>query len=506
MKTGIKYCILFSLCLVSQTGNAQLNREWTTNYTTPDTAYMNVIGLYDAGNGNVLKATLITKYSSPDTYNRLLLQKIAPAGTTIWEESYQHPQYDQFFLKSGGIDQNGNTYFSGQVTVNQSETNWFVISFDANGQERWQKGIVENFYSSGGSHFSVTDLQGNTYASGNVGDNNGFSSGAIVKYDQAGNEQWVNYDPTDYNYGADMIIAANGDLIACDGQYELTRFAPNGTITWSTPDTTDFVYATPKIAEAPDGSIYALTYLSYSYSLKKLNANGVFQWNQNQFAQNMVFADLSLSVHTDSESNIYLAGINSTDQSAYQTAIFKFNPQGTEIWNQGFSAETNDVTDILLLDNDQIALAASEYSGGQPYTTVYLVNKQNGSITDSDSLNEAGSQKLLLQNQSGLYLAASGDFSTILAKYAGTLSISEHTDGGELLVYPNPFTNEVTIRTTGESARFECTDLAGKILQSGSLNQETNIFLPDLAPGMYHLTVTNKNGNTFSQRIVKATE
>ncbi len=505
MKKLLNFTFFLSICLLPQVGKAQLDRQWLNEYTTADTAYMNVIGLFDAGSGNVIKATMITKYLPPsNSYNRLMLQKISAAGSIIWEEIYQHPIYEQFNLSNGGVDQQGNTYFSGQLTVSQQDANWFVISFDSNGQERWQKSIVENIYASGGSQKCVTDLNGNTFVSGSVYDN-GLSLGAIVKYDQLGNEQWVKYDTLSWTYGADMVIAANGDLIACDGEYELTRFAPNGQLLWSTPDTADFVYATPRITEAPDGSIYALSFMNYAYSLKKLNANGVFQWNQTQFAQNMVFGDNSLDIVADSENFIYLSGINSTEQNEYLASIFKFNPSGTEIWRQGFSTDTYDVTDLLLLANGNPVVAATQWTGGPYYSAVYLLNKQSGDIIDFDTLSQsAGNQSILLHNDAGLFLAANGDYATILAHYDNTLSIAEKEDDAQMHVYPNPFSTEITVQAQLESAQFELADLSGKMISTGDLGMKGNIRLPDLAPGTYILRVTDKAGQVVSRRIVKS--
>lgn len=502
MKKLLNFSLFLSICLMPQAGKAQLNRQWLNEYSTPDTAYMNVIGLFDAGNGNVIKATLITKYSPPsDSYNRLKLQKISSAGSVIWEENYQHPVYEQFNLYNGGMDQQGNMYFSGQLTISQQDAEWFVISFDSNGQERWQKSIVENIYSSGGSQKCVTDANGNTYVSGNVGDV-GLSLGAIVKYDNMGNEQWVKYDTTSYSYGADMVLAANGDLIACDGQFELTRFAPNGQVLWITPDTADFVYVTPRITEAPDGSIYALSFLNYSYSLKKLNANGVFQWNQTQFAQNLVFGDYSLGILADSENAIYLSGINSTDPGEYQTAVFKFNPSGAEIWRQEFTPEIYEVTDLILLPNGNPVLAAS--TGAPYFPEVYLLNKQTGTISDSDSLPSGGNESILLYNQSGLFMASNGNFATVLAHYDNTLSIGENEEDAEVLIYPNPFSEEITVTTKMKEAKFECLDLSGKMIHHGGFSMDANIQLPNLAPGTYILKVTDKDGQFVSRRIVKS--
>lgn len=504
MKAALKISLVIAFIFSGYITNAQLNRQWLNEYSMPDSAYMNVIGLYDADNGNVIKASLLTKFSPPNNYNKLLLQKISPTGNIIWDELYEHPVYDQFHLYGGGIDGEGNTYFSGQVVVNQSTSNWFVISFDASGQERWQKNTVDNIFTSGGSQRCVIDADGNAYASGSV-NGNGISFGVIVKYNSAGAEQWVKYDSLNYSFGADMVVAQNGDIITSDGQYEIMRLAPNGNVLWTTPDTAEWIYVTPSITEAADGSIYAISFLGYNYSLKKLDANGNFQWNYQQFSEYLAFGDNSVKVRTDAQSNVYVIGVNSTDPEEYQTAVFKFNPNGTEIWRQVFWDNIYDVHDIWILPTGNPVVASTQWTGGPYFSAVILLNGGNGEIVDVDSLDVAGGQEILLYNSAGLYMAATGNYATAIVKYSATVSIDE-SEGNiyNIQIYPNPFSEFISIKADAEINKYELRDITGKLIKMGNLNGNATVSLQDLSAGTYLITFTGNSGEKFSRKIIKS--
>src|SRR5688572_21024386 len=96
---------VFGLLAAGFAAQAQLTRQWLNSYVAEDSAYTNVIGLYDAGNGHVVKATMLNKYNpQQDAYNRLRLQRFSPAGSLVWQTVYDHPVYDVFNLYQGRRD------------------------------------------------------------------------------------------------------------------------------------------------------------------------------------------------------------------------------------------------------------------------------------------------------------------------------------------------------------------------------------------------------------------
>lgn len=506
MKTAkhIFFVLFFSLGLTAV--HAQLDRIWVNTYDMPDTAYMNVVNLFDGGNGSVVKVTMLTKQISTTTYNRLLIQKIDPAGNVVWDEEYTHPIYNAFNAYKAGSDAAGNIYLSGQVTVNQSTGHWFVISFDAAGQFRWKKEIVENTFVDGYSQAITVDDAGNVYVSGVVS-GNGNSYGVIVKYDNNGSEQWVKKDTVNYYYGLDMIVAENGDLIASDGEYKITRFSPAGNILWSTPDTAQWIYVNPDLVESADGSIYAISFLGYNYSLKKLSASGTFEWNKQDFEEALLFGDYSIKIVSDAEGNIYACGLNSTD-SIYQTAVFKINPSGQEVWRQTFqninNLEVYDILDMLVLPNGNIALCGSVYNSNY-YAATFLMDKNSGNVLDVDTIDVAGvNAERLLYNSGGLYVAGNGNYSTSLIKYASSVSIKENEPHNVPLdVYPNPFIESISIQSEFLITKYELRNISGQIIKMGNANGNITLSLSDISSGIYLLNVYGNDGQQAFRRIIK---
>lgn len=498
--------VLFFL-LVLNSVKAQLNRQWVNNYNTADTAYMYVVNLFDGGNGSVVKVTMASKHVFPITYSRLLLQKVDPAGNLLWEQTYTHPIYNAFNIYKAVRDAAGNMYLCGQVTLSQSEAHWFILSFDGAGQFRWKKEIVENNFTEGYSRAIVADAAGNVYASGSV-TKNGATYGVIVKYDSNGNEQWVKKVLNDYSYGLDMIIASNGDLVASNGEYEITRISSAGNVLWSTPDTTQWVYASPSLAEGADGSIYAITFLGYNYSLKKLSASGAFQWNKQDFATYLAFGDNSVKLLSDPDGSIYAYGLNSTD-SVYQTAVFKINSSGQEIWRQPFQnlsggISLNDVSDMIMLPNGSLALSGSTLLPNY-YGSTLILNKNTGNVLDIDTISAASLYTdKLLYNTGGLYVSGQGNYETFLIKYASTVSIKENEPTEmDIEIYPNPFVDYITIKSEFDITRYELRNISGQLIRSVQTNGNITLPLHGISSGVYLLNVYGNNGQQALRKIIK---
>lgn len=71
-------------------------------------------------------------------------------------------------------------------------------------------------------------------------------------------------------------------------------------------------------------------------------------------------------------------------------------------------------------------------------------------------------------------------------------------------VYPVPATDFITVKADGMT-RYEITDIAGKIVRTGTLDgtTENSISIAELAPGAYVLTLRDENDNASSQKIIR---
>jgi Secretion system C-terminal sorting domain len=86
--------------------------------------------------------------------------------------------------------------------------------------------------------------------------------------------------------------------------------------------------------------------------------------------------------------------------------------------------------------------------------------------------------------------------------YLGTVSIDEYATKNNVVVYPNPFNNQISVGVEIAS-NIKITDVSGRDVYSGSLNIGSNtIDTKNLGEGVYFVTVTNKNG-VVTRKLIK---
>ncbi|WP_300666558.1 T9SS type A sorting domain-containing protein [Fluviicola sp.] len=85
------------------------------------------------------------------------------------------------------------------------------------------------------------------------------------------------------------------------------------------------------------------------------------------------------------------------------------------------------------------------------------------------------------------------------------LRTSENGTISDLTIYPNPFTDEIQIKTDAMIEKVELKSVSGQqiYLKENDLNPEKTITVPDLKNGVYLLVLTDHKGNKHTQRIIK---
>ncbi|OFZ00737.1 MAG: hypothetical protein A3K10_12475 [Bacteroidetes bacterium RIFCSPLOWO2_12_FULL_31_6] len=91
-----------------------------------------------------------------------------------------------------------------------------------------------------------------------------------------------------------------------------------------------------------------------------------------------------------------------------------------------------------------------------------------------------------------------------MVKLSPVVEVAEITELSEFSVYPNPVTNQITIKTTAKlvGAAYTIYDNMGKMVLSGQLNAENTIIeLGNLSGGIYLFSVGENNKQTF--KVIK---
>ncbi|AEA44457.1 T9SS type A sorting domain-containing protein [Fluviicola taffensis] len=85
------------------------------------------------------------------------------------------------------------------------------------------------------------------------------------------------------------------------------------------------------------------------------------------------------------------------------------------------------------------------------------------------------------------------------------LSINSHSTKYSLTVFPNPFENELQIKTDATIEKVELSTFSGQkiILKEITVPNDTMIDVSELKNGIYLLTITDNKGNKYTKRIVK---
>jgi hypothetical protein len=78
----------------------------------------------------------------------------------------------------------------------------------------------------------------------------------------------------------------------------------------------------------------------------------------------------------------------------------------------------------------------------------------------------------------------------------------ETNKSGEVALYPNPFTNELTFTTGNSIKEIQLKDASGRLVGSYPANTSTTLYLDHLEAGIYHAVFTT-NGESFSRKVIK---
>lgn len=131
--------------------------------------------------------------------------KIDTDGREVWKKSYGSGG-SSYWGNDIAIDRNGNVYITGQASPNI-----VTMMYNSKGMEVWAKTVIAN---GGGGNTIALDSFGNVYTSGYSSDpdhpNYGYVS-TTIKYDNCGNEKWIDRRLGIYS-AIDSVVDENNKL------------------------------------------------------------------------------------------------------------------------------------------------------------------------------------------------------------------------------------------------------------------------------------------------------
>lgn len=352
---------------------------------------------------------------------------------------------------SYGVHQiDGDNWMSENISVNGNQPTAFrEMAFDAE-NEKW---IIAEI---GGA---LTILEEN--------------NGTWVMHDSSSTAGILPTDATVYH----LEITPNNRLWLMDGDDLIYQYY-NGNWTIENHITTNSFSS--DFTSDDNGNIFWVEYLNPAgYSLKKFNGTTVHSYS---FPQNEGFL---LQPQFDDDGILWMTATNGN--------LYQFDGMNFTTVNYGPSSV---YPQDLLVEGDQIFVGTTNEG-------IYHFDGNNWQhITEMNSgLSDNETRGLILNHQNQLWIqTGSGKVMDVWNMGVNTAveTLEEHSQ--DLLIYPNPVKNRLTIESNLKEARLEIFDLQGQlIMRKESINFKEQLELGELPAACYLLRVSN--GNTNQQQV-----
>ena len=254
---------------------------------------------------------------------------LAPRGGVqeSWVARYNGPGNYTDEPVAIAVDGSGNVYVTGESS-GQGAVDYATIKYNSAGEEQW----VARYNGGNGNDYAsaiAVDASGNVYVTGeSLGQGTGIDY-ATIKYNSAGQQQWV------ARYNGPASADDNATAIAIDGSGN--------------------VYVTG--ASSIDAGS------NYDYLTVKYDSAGQEQWVASYNGPGNAF-DFAFAIAVDSSGNVYVTGESYGLDSAYDYATIKYNSTGQEQWVARYNGPANydDVAEAIALDG-----SANVYVTGYSY-------------------------------------------------------------------------------------------------------------------------------------------
>ena len=236
----------------------------------------------------------------------------------------------------------GYVYVTGYESLFGAD--WATVKYDYAGQEQWVRRYEEG---NGHAEALVVDAAGNVYVTGYSRENNDLDV-VTLKYSPAGVLLWERRynSPGGNNQPNDMAFDASGDIYITGGSWVteqadfdlfMLKYDADGILLWDrTLDNGDGQLDTGyKLSIDPGGNAIAAGFTEPNAYLVKYSPTGDLLWDRERegFSTN----DEWRRVETDAESNIYVLGEISPPGEPNHLWTTKYDPDGNILWEQTYT-------------------------------------------------------------------------------------------------------------------------------------------------------------------------
>jgi uncharacterized delta-60 repeat protein len=316
---------------------------WVARYNGPGSADdAEAIAIDNAGNVYVTGWSYASPNSSNTDYATI---KYNSAGEQQWVARYNGPGDGFDEATAIAIDGSGNVYVTGDSWGSAGNLDYATIKYNSAGEQQWVAS-----YSGPGSYADVAtaiavDNSGNVYVTGYSAGLSGNFDYATIKYNSAGEQHWV----ARYNGPRNNDDSAYGIAVDSSGNVYVTGYSGAG-------PTTGFDYAT-----------------------LKYNSVGEQQWIA-RYSGPGNQADEAAAIIVDDSDNVYVTGESLNSEANLDYATIKYNSFGQQQWAARYNGPANrhDAAHAIAVDSSENVYVTG-FSEGLSTNSDYATIKYNSS-------------------------------------------------------------------------------------------------------------------------------
>ncbi len=359
--------------------NSSGEEEWVAHYDGGLGDAATAISVDSSGNVYVTGQSWSAKTSEYD----YATVKYNADGQEQWVARYDGPANDYDYPTGIAVDNSGNVYVTGVSTGLEGDSDCTTVKYNSGGQQEW---VVRYNGPGNGDDWGsaiALDKSDNVYVAGGSVVSGIFSEYLTIKYNSAGQEQWIaRYHGTGNGYDAANAIAIDGSgniyvtgsSLNSNNDFDCVtiKYDPAGQQTWVArydgPTHFDDLGYAIAIDNSDNVSVTgagAVSFNEFNYLTIRYSSAGQEQWVAQSDA-----GGYARAIATDSSGNTYITGTGSGVTSA-DYATVKYDPLGQEQWVARYNGPGNgpDYANAIAVDGSGNVYVTGTSLASQPFNS-----------------------------------------------------------------------------------------------------------------------------------------
>ncbi len=464
----------------------------------------------------------------PDESNRnIFLVKLSAEGDTLWTRTIGGASKNEFARSIRQTSDGGFILCGSQWELGTNIQNILLTKTDDQGAVNWtrafgataiEKGQLAQQTADGG--YIVLGLNSDILVPNDI---------CLIKTDAVGDTTWtrimsIGPDCYDYGYAIDetsdggYLITGNVIEIGVLGGMPLIKTDANGDILWA--KCFNGFNVGYSVKQTSDGGCVVLgTHYSTNYDLYlvRLTDQGDTLWTRSFGGTE---GDEAGSVVETSDGGFIISGWTRSFGAGMKDAyLIRTDMNGDLIWSRAYGMSNfDDAYSVQLADDGGFMAVGQTLSFGPGLASMYVVRTDASGNSGCNDVPAATIVQvpyvtisdLVFQSSSGIAVSSpvlSVGSGSMVTTACLTTNVQEITANDPLLVFPNPTSGPVVIRTPARirNGQYEVQDTDGKVVLRGVIAGTSELLLPveGLAPGCFIVRIVEAGSQYYAKLFVE---